>query len=465
MQISKVDIKKTKIKNESNGWDMLAENATVRTDGKSVMINDVIIPIAQIGADGWANLITGLGVAGKDKRMGGDAVYTKPMTEMKCEEIYASEELAAKITDKLPYDATRMWLEFNKDNAKYQEEIDRLDIQAKTFKAWRYARQYGGSAIFLNTGEKSGELVGPLEMRSVKTLKSLVVMTRFELLTDTVNSDLSSPNFNNPETYTYTPRAITNFSNSSGLNNVKIHHSRLVRFDGKELGELLRSSNDYWGDSIYTALYDALRDYGISYGSVANIIQEFRMLVYQVKGLAQALAAGQESIIRKRLEMMNLARSVIGSFMLDSDEEMNSMSAGVAGLDKLLEAMKERLQAATDIPHTILFNQSPSGLGATGRTEENIWYDHVKSQQEIYLAPKLDRIFEVMFNAKDGPTNGKEPEDWTYEFVPLKQMSEKELSEIYKNNMEGDRGYVEMGVLDSEEVTEMRFPEKNEKTA
>lgn len=448
---------KTRSRARNNGGGF-KKKVEVEFDGANMRIGNSILSLQQVSRDGWSNILTGIGIKGKDKRLGGAAVYRKPLSEMQCEEIHATDEMAAKICDKLPYDGTRAWITFEDDDKSIQGEIDRLDIQAKVFKAWKYARQYGGSALFLNTGEKSDDLKNPLELKSVQQLKSLVVMTRFELQTSKIDSNLSSVNFNNPELYRYTPRSLADTSKDTP-NNVEIHHTRLVRFDGKELGELLRASNDYWGDSIFTALYDPLRDFGISYNSVASLIQEFRMLVYQVEGLARAVASGEEANIQKRLEIMNLSRSIVGSFMLDKDESMESMSANVSGLDKLLEGMKQRLQAATDMPHTILFNQSPSGLGATGRSEERVWYDFVKSQQEIYLAPKLDAIFKVMFLAKSGPTKGTEPKDWTYEFNSLWQQSEKEVSETYKNNAEGDKIYVEMGTLNGEDVTKMRFPE------
>lgn len=447
---------KTQSRTGNNGGKTFKKNIKVEFDGANLKIGNRVLPMWQVSRDGWANILTGIGVSGKDKRLGGDANYVRPMNERQSEEVYASDALARKICNKLPYDGTRAWIEFDDEDKKVQDEVDRLAFRARYFKAWNYARLYGGSALFLNTGDKPEELKTPLEFDKIKELRSLVVMTRYELQMSEMNSNLASENFNQPEIYQYTPRAL---AEASAPNLVQIHHSRLIRFDGVELPELLRTSNDYWGDSVFTALFDALRDYGIGYNGVANIIQEFRMLVYQVEGLARAVAAGEEKNIQKRLENMNLARSVIGAFMLDKDESMTSMSANVTGLDKLLEAMKERLQAATDIPHTILFNQSPSGLGATGRSEERIWYDNVSSQQEIYLAPKLDYGFKAMFSAKNGPTSGKEPKEWSYKFNSLWQMGEKEAAETYKLNMEGDKGYAEMGVLESEEITERRFPE------
>jgi uncharacterized protein len=431
-----------------------------RFDGENLFIGDQKIPMRSISRDGWMNILTGMGVGGKDKRKSGEIRYDLFLTERQLEEIYASDYLARRIAGLLPFEATREWIEFNEEQeTETNDEMDRLKIRDTVAKAWRYGRFYGGGGILLNTVDAGKDWSQPLDLNNVRQLKSLVVLNRFELqVTSTdVESDLASENFNYPKMYRYVPR-------TRGGQQVLIHHSRLIRFDGVELPELLRASNQYWGDSVFTSIYDALRDYGLSHAAVANLIQEFRMLAYKVKNLAQQLAAGHETDVQRRMEMMNLSRSILGAFMLDADaESMDGFSATVAGLKELLDGIKSWLQSMTDIPHTILFNESPSGtLGATGRSEERMWYDYVKSQQESYLSPKLDKILKVMFMAKDGPTGGKEPDGWSYTYKRLWQLTEKEQAETDKLNMETDKGYMESGVLQADEVRTDRFPEKEQ---
>lgn len=404
--------------------------------------------------DAFANALTGLGVAGKDKRLGGTLQYAGAMTETETENCYASDALAARIVDILPDEATREWIDFKPDEPAINDEMERLQIKSKVAEAWKIARRAGGAGLFLNVGDPREKLAEPLDITRVRKLISLPILSRFELLVNStsIEGDISDPNFDQPNIYTLQQRGISKDVS-------QIHHTRVVRFDGKKLPQLLRIANQYWGDSLYTSLWEALRDFGVAHGSVANVVQDFRLLTYRVKGLAESIAAGEEAFIKKRLENMSVARSVLGAFMLDEDETMESLPLNITGLEKLLEAIKYRLQSATDIPHTKLFNESPSGLSATGKAEETGWYDHVASQQEDYLAPKLDRIFEVMFAASAGVTKGKPPKDWTYEFSPLWQLSAGDKATVDKTNMETDQGYADMGVLGTEEIRENRFPD------
>lgn len=412
--------------------------------------------------DGWQNALTGMGIEGRDKRTSTQAVFGGPLNEQTVEQIYSAGKLARRIIDLLPRDATREWIKFKDDQPKIKDEVDRLQIRSKVAEAWNKARLYGGSGILLNTGEPPEKWKEPLDFKRIQKFVSLIVFNRHELqvTTQDIETNPNEPNFNMPKQYSYQPRIA-----NPEMNNVVIHHTRIVRFDGEPLPDLMQANNEYWGDSVLTGVLEELTDYNASYAGVATLVQDFRLLLYTIEGLSKDFAAGQENKIRKRVLTMNLVRSILGTFVLDNDEKLESMSPNVSNLDKLLQEMKLRLQAATDIPHTILFNESPSGMSATGKSEERIWYDYVASQQEIYLQSRLDQLFKVMFLAKEGPTGGREPKDWTYDFVPLWQLSDKEIAETKKLNMETDKGYVEIGVLDAPTIREQRFPELDEPEA
>jgi len=446
---------KTQSTNADNGFKVIKGKVSLDAKNGLFKINDQVIPIRSFNSDAWANILTGLGIKNRDQRMNSQAQYNGPMSERDAEEIYASDGLARRIVNKLPFDAVRQWVKFEEKELqqKSNDEVDRLKARKRISKAWDWARLYGGSGIFVNTGESSEKLKEPLDMNSIREIKSLIVLSRHELQVDTIDleTDISSVNFDMPKIYNFQPRGRAGGS-------FRIHESRIIRFDGVELPLLLRASNQYWGDSVYTGVLEALRDFGASCGSIAHIIQEFRMLVYSVQNLAQDVVAGNQDKIMERMQLMNLSRSVLGAFVMDKDgESMESMSANVTNLEKLVNVLSKRLQSVVDMPHTILFNESPSGLSATGKSEERIWYDYVSSQQEQYLAEKLDRLLTLIFAAKSGPFKGTEPKNWAYEFVPLWQLSDKERAEVGKLEMEKDTGYIDAGVVESSEIRKERY--------
>jgi phage-related protein (TIGR01555 family) len=292
-----------------------------------------------------------------------------------------------------------------------------------------------------------------LNPAQVIRINGLVVLNRWELHYSRIQEDITMPNFNMPESYTVQGKA------SMGLNGVnqEVHHSRILRFDGVKLPRLLHVTNNYWGDSIFSRLYNPLRNYQSSYDSAAAALQDFSVSVYKIKELANLISSGQEEVVKKRLQIVEMSKSLIRAMILDSEEEFTHQTRTLTGVPEILEKMKERLAASTKIPSTVLFGDSPTGLGGSGRHEQTNWYDYVSAQQELILTKPLKHLLKIVLNAKQGPTNGKEEKGWDFEYCPLWQMDQKEEIGMKKTQAEVDTAYIQNGVLDPSEVAVSRF--------
>lgn len=143
---------------------------------------------------------------------------------------------------------------------------------------------------------------------------------------------------------------------------------------------------------------------------------------------------------------------------MDAEKErFEYVARSLAGMPETLDRLALRLSAGTGIPVTLLMGQSPAGLNATGASDIRLWYDNVRSQQNQYLTPRIGRVVRLAFLAKDGPTQGKEPEDWSISWRPLWQPTEKEQAETRYLTMQTDVGYIDRGVLSPRKVAESRF--------
>jgi phage-related protein (TIGR01555 family) len=96
-------------------------------------------------------------------------------------------------------------------------------------------------------------------------------------------------------------------------------------------------------------------------------------------------------------------------------------------------------------------------MDATGESDIRLYYDRIHADQENELRAPLTRLIELLFLTADGPTRGREPPTWTFEFTKLWQLNEKEHAELRKVQAETDVAYLEQGVLDPEEVRDSRF--------
>ena len=399
--------------------------------------------------DGWMNLLTGLGVSGKDKRMGLEAEWSR-MDQSTAESTYAVDDIAATVVDLLPDEAFREGFKLkniDKDvESKIHEQFERLEAFEKMNEAWKLARIYGGAGVLMIVDDGL-DLSEPLQIEKVRSIKNLVVFNRWELVASYIQRDITMPDFGMPISYRVSPQS------TASTFYQEIHASRILRFDGTKLTRRQFVANNYWGDSILTRLLNALKNYNSVHDSAASALQDFNVDVFKLKNLAELVASGQESQIKTRIDIANLSKSVNRAMLIDLDETYETKSRPLTGVTDILNKADERLTAASRTPHTLLLGQSPSGMNATGNSEERNWYNYVRSQQELVLKKKLNLLFQLIEK-----TIGVEfTKTFSWEFKPLWQETEKQKAETRLIQAQTDRIYLDTGVLDATEVAASRF--------
>jgi phage-related protein (TIGR01555 family) len=393
--------------------------------------------------DGWYNVVSGVGTS-IDKRMAARVQWNYHAQE-DWEQLYAGDELASRIVNLAPEEALRRWVEWvgvSKEQARdINQRLQKLEARLALEKAWKWARAYGGSILYMVTDtDRPGE---PLE--EGERVIGLRDLSRYDLriLTTDIEADFGSPNYGRPSTY------YLNVQMGSRYKGYPIHHSRVIRFDGYFVPRRTYIRNNYWHDSVLNRLTNVIRNYQTANDGAASILQDFNVGVYKMKNLANLVAAGKEDVVRSRLEILNYSKSIIKAMVLDADEEeFQDLSRNVSGLAELLLQQANRLVAATDIPHTKLLGESPTGSNATGNATTSSWYDHVQSQQENYLRPKIKRLVEVLF---------PELPDLDFKFPKLWQLDELQEAELRNKQAQTDQVYLGLGVLDPSEIAESRF--------
>ena len=171
--------------------------------------------------------------------------------------------------------------------------------------------------------------------------------------------------------------------------------------------------------------------------------------VFKLKGLHSAVASNRSEELLKRMELVDMSRSISRSILLDAeDEEFRRDSYGFAGIPEVLEKMMLRLAAAARLPVSLLMGQAPAGMNATGESDTRFFYDQVRAEQEA-IKPKIERLIKVKFGDESAKVN--------IDFPALWQMTDREKAELRHMDAETDRIYLQEGVLLPEEVAIKRF--------
>lgn len=420
-----------------------------KTDSATVIAAQNGKMLTKVKSDGWQNLITGLGVKGRDKRMSTEIKPWIQLQEREQEDLYAMDDISAKIVD-LPVDeATKKgWkvkgLKPEQLDAIYKRE-KAMGFREKFKEALLNARIYGGNGLLMfNTDARLD-----MPLQSVKKINAISNLNRWELYAfqQDIQRDIRLPGYGEPEFYTLQPRDTTT------LLSVKIHASRVIRFDGVYLPGTLKNDNGYWGDCVLAKLLDEVRDYSAASSSLAQMMDDISVGIWKIKGLADMISSDGESNIAKRMEIANLSRNVARAILLDGDgEEFDYKSRPISGVGEMMAKVEGRLVAGTPFPHTVLFGNSPSGMGGTGRHEQDNWYDYVRSYQENYLEPKLLQFYGWICEEL-----GYNKDDLEIEFISLYQEDDSTTADRNLKQAQADQIYMDNGVLTSDEIRKNRF--------
>ncbi len=415
-------------------------------------------------ADGWLNVLTSAGVIGKDKRMAATVDFTF-LDQVTLEALYQSDPIAARIVDRPVREMMREGYKFCSTDIdpdvleEFHQELEGFCVDEKIEEALKWARLYGGAAIFIGA-DSSNDMLDrseetELDLEKINKINYLLVFDRYDIFPGTeLDLDLSSKNFGYPIYYT-----VGNTSTNMG-GTKKIHHSRLIKFCGVDLPYRLKRQADirFWGDSVLNRVWASLRDYNTGQAVVPSILQDFVNIVLKMEDLPDIVAQGKtgDEDLQKRLALLNMTSSYLKAMIIRKEESIEKNATPITGIGDLLKGLKDNLMAVTDIPHTILFNESAGGLGSTGDSERLGWYDHIKSMQESQLRSKILRLVEIFRAAKNSVLN-KQKGEIGLEFNPLFQLSEKEQIDIRKTQADIDVAYITNGCLDPIEVRQSRF--------
>lgn len=398
--------------------------------------------------DGWANLFTGMGIKGRDKRKKTEWQNETRMQDSTLQSLYRGEGFAQRIIDLPANDMTREWFYIEGDDQNLVlDKLKSLHAKVEFNRALRFARLYGGSLLIAGIND-GGDLIDELNLDNIKEVEFLRVIDRSRVNPKEYYNDPNDRRYNEVKVYQISPIRGVPYD---------VHESRVARFDGVDVPQRIRQENQGWGDSVLQAGYARIKGLAESYCHIETIITEFIIGVLKVNGLADLIASGRENLIQKRLTQVDLSKSIINSVLIDNEEEYNRISGRVSGLDTLLDKLIQALSAVTGIPVTLLMGQAPAGLQATGASDIRFYYDMISGQQETKLQPHLEWLIKLIMLSKEKPFTGKEFDNWKIEFNPLWQPTQKEQAEIRRTQAETDEKYILSSVLSPDEVAMSRF--------
>jgi phage-related protein (TIGR01555 family) len=407
-------------------------------------------------ADGLANVLTGMNT-GRDKSQYTKTTATVFLAQEELENLYG-EWLPRRIIDIYADQATRKGFKvlFGGEGVRAEEVqgieqvIEDLYILEHLNLAAKNSRLYGGACLllFIDDGRPAHM---PVDKRNIRRIEDIECLDRWQI----------APVINEENLYDYSRATYYQIISGDLINQPQltyIHKDRILRFDGDWLPYRIRQRNYGWGMSSLQTVYDSFKHYWTGLNSAATLLTEFDIFVHKVRGLAAMLAAGKESSIRDRLQVNDMSKSVYRGYAIDAEkEELEFISRNFGGIGEILEKLRVDIIGASKIPHTVLFGESPGGLGSTGRSEERDFAKTLADYQSVHFKRPMKKLLEYIMLSKEGPTKGELPESWRIAFNPLFELNEREMADVRARVAAVDGRYIQLGVLSPREVADARY--------
>ena len=336
--------------------------------------------------------------------------------------------------------------------SSFEEYLKATQFHHALAEVIKLQRLYGGAGLVLliDDGLPEEEPVDPTRIRAVR---GFVPLSRHELIPE----DFTITDYSKPSHYRITTAQRLTPDQQSSYVNVRIHSSRVARFDGLYLPWNARVRNTGWGQSVLQIIWEAYKRYETAMAGLETMTSDADLFVHKIPGLFQRVASGNEADLRKRLEANNLSRSVYGGMVVDVEEDLQFLNRALSNIASATDPFVKDLQAATGWPASILMGDSPGGLGKEGRFEERVWASLVEQWQEVYCRTPITEVFTYILASREGPARGRPPANWAVDFPSVFTETNTEKAALRLQVAQVDAQYINLGVLNALEVREARF--------
>lgn len=386
-------------------------------------------------ADSLINTQNGLGIYGSDRRMG--ARYDQRMPLLLTEQywLYKQTWLAARIVEAGPQHCARAWFKVTvKDNPEAGAALQKRLNKRRTDFKWTatLANMTGGALLALGVDDGLPPVL-PINFKRVRRLMWARPFDRWYAYPSARVEDPMNERFGEPSQYSTFGQPFAYVDAGAQASGV-FDASRVIRFDGNLLPDLLRQANQGWNDSLLERVYDALRDANQGTDAGAKTLTDFTMTILKIVGFSQDMLNQGGDALTARVDTMSQTMSTAGVVAADSTEEVERVSHRVAGFDDLLNILLDQVAGAAGIPRAILYGQATGTTRAGADTDVRSFYDGIHDTLGTDWEPKARQICEIEAQSVEMRKYGIKPEDIELTPGSLWQEEPKETAEIRKLN-------------------------------
>ncbi len=387
----------------------------------------------RLTADSFINLPARLGL-GSDNLLSGSRYpitrYTQDYALLNA--LYRNDWIASRIVDTPAEDMCKNW--FDLDTSINPDYIDsfrkaerRANVRAKVLSGVKWSRLYGGAAGLMMIKGQEETLEQPLDLGAILPgdFRGIQIVDRWNGISPSLElvDDPGDNEFGLPKYYDFQLGA------GGGGSGIRVHHSRVLRFIGRELPFVEQLAENYWGASELEHVFEELNKRNNTSANIAQLVFQANLRILKMSDLGEALAATSPQHQRDLYATLSAQNELMGSMgvqVLDKEDDYQSIQYTFSGVSDVYELFMADIAGAAEIPATKLFGRSPAGMNATGESDMNNYYDSIRQKQEAVLRPVFNKLIPVIAMSAWGML----PDDLDFAFNSIREPSDAELSSL-----------------------------------
>jgi hypothetical protein len=322
--------------------------------------------------------------------------------------------------------------------------LSREQILETYSQALKWARLYGGSGILINAGQ---DLTKPLNINSIKetTPVEFYAADRWELsyspsgmsLLDQLKSEdtLDCP-------YNYYGHTI--------------HKDNVIKLKNKDAPSLIRGQFGGWGVSELEKMIRSYNQYLKHQNITYECLDEAKLDVFRISGFNSAIATRDGA--QKTATRVSLAAKIKNyqnALVMDIEDEYEQKTLAFAGLAEILTQIRIGLACDLRMPMAKLFGLSAAGFSSG---EDDI--ENYNAMVESDIRSKCKSGLIKILNIACQKVLGHIPENITFDFHPLRIMTNQQESMVKTDALNRITTAVNSGLCTSEKAVELINTEK-----
>lgn len=358
--------------------------------------------------------------------------------------LYRDNWVVQNVVGIIPDDMTKKWFApAGAVGPEHLKELDRVQrvtaLRERVNEGLRWGRLYGGVAGLIMIRGQEGMLGQPLELESIYpgTFQGLYILDRWQGVVPGMELVFEG---GEPVPAYYS------ITDARGNTVAKVHHSRLVRFTGRDLPFLERVAELYWGESEVEALYNDVVKHDNVAANMAALTFRANVDTMEVQNLDQLFSVTSGEQQRRFWNVMqaqSVMKSNFGMQLVNRGDQIKNTQYTFTGLQEVYDSMCLDLSGASRIPVTKLFGRSPAGMNATGESDLRNYYDYVDTLREAKLRPILEKLLPVLAMSAWGAV----PDGLDITFPPLWTPTAAEVAEIALKKAQAIRDTFQAGLF------------------